>query len=264
MSEFQVKNVDVVKAAKHCYHARPEILELLEDLRMMVNDCIRIGLSENITSMKKLSLACYHRLPTHDAPTEYRLTAASKAAGILRAHRKEKTKNPETKTPYAKKLILVGCYGFRIFGRFLRILYRPNKYVFVILNDHVLKAIAGRKVNSITLTPTSLSLCHSKNIPPSMPQGLIGIDNNLDNLTLADSDGEIVRYDLSRATRVRAICRETKRHFTRNDARIRRQVFGKYGKIQRNRVTQLLHQVSSRIVENAKKNKFGIVMEDLT
>ena len=39
---------------------------------------------------------------------------------------------------------------------------------------------------------------------------------------------------------------------------------GKYGKIQRNRVTQLLHRVSSRIVENAKKNKFGIVMEDLT
>jgi len=196
--------VDVVRSVKQSYHASPEILELLEDFRIMVNDCIRIGLSENITSMKKLSLACYHRLTSHNAPTQYRLTAISKAAGILRAHRKEKTKNPETKIPYAQKPILVDCYGSRIFGRLLRIPYRPNKYIFVILNDHVLKAVAGHRVNSITLTPSALSLCYSKNIPPIVPQGLIGIDNNLDNVTLADSDGAIFRHDLSRATRVRA------------------------------------------------------------
>jgi putative transposase len=95
-------------------------------------------------------------------------------------------------------------------------------------------------------------------------EGLIGIDSNLDNVTLANSNGAIHRYDLSRATMVRAMSRETKRHFTRNDARIRREVFSKYGKLQRNRVSQLLHRVSKRIIDEAKKNKFGIVMEDLT
>ena len=56
--------MDVVKAVKQSYHASPEILELLKDFRLMVNDCIQVGLKkeeqgEIITSMKKLSLACY-------------------------------------------------------------------------------------------------------------------------------------------------------------------------------------------------------------
>jgi putative transposase len=231
---------------------------------MMVNDCIRIGLSENITSMKKLSLACYHRLGAYNSPSQYRLTAISKAAGILRNYRKGRTKNPKAKKPYAERLFLVECYRFRIFGRLLRLPYRKDEYIFIVLNDHTLKALSNHIAKSITLTPDMLSICYSKEMTPIPLEGLIGIDSNLDNVTLANSNGAIHRYDLSRATMVRAMSRETKRHFTRNDARIRREVFSKYGKLQRNRVSQLLHRVSKRIIDEAKKNKFGIVMEDLT
>ena len=73
----------VVKSVKQNHHASPEILGLLQDFRQMVNDCIRIGLDERITSMRKLSLACYGKLAAYDVPTCYRLTAISKAAGIL-------------------------------------------------------------------------------------------------------------------------------------------------------------------------------------
>jgi putative transposase len=54
-----------------------------------------------------------------------------------------------------------------------------------------------------------------------------------------------------------------KSHFRRNDVRIRRRIFGKYGKKQRNRVNQILHHVSKAIVDKAKEKKFGIVMENL-
>ena len=253
-----------VKSVEQNNHASPEILGLLQDFRMMVNDCIRMGLEENITSMKKLSSACYYQLKKYDMPTSYRLTAISKTAGILRNYRKKKKENPSTKEPFAKKLILVDCYNFKIFGRLLRLTYRRGEYVFVVLNDHTLKMLPNHSARSITLTPEALSICYSNEVEPVSLEGLIGIDNNLDNLTLADSNGCINRYDLSRATRVRAMCREVKRHFTRNDARIRKSVFGKYGRIQRNRVVQLLNRVSRRIVDDAKKNKFGLVMEDLT
>ncbi len=82
-------------------------------------------------------------------------------------------------------------------------------------------------------------------------------------MTAADSDGSTLRHDLRGATEVKARCRETKSHFKRNDARIRRRVYGKYGAIQRNRVGWLLHNVSASIVRRAKEKRFGIVMENI-
>ena len=57
-----------VKSVKQRYQPSSEVLELLEDFRLMVNDCIRIGLEkegqgEAISSMRRLSLVCYHKLP---------------------------------------------------------------------------------------------------------------------------------------------------------------------------------------------------------
>ena len=76
-----------VKAVRQNYRPTDELLSLLEDFRCMVNDCVRIGLKENVTSMKSLSMKAYHQLSAYDAPTRYRLTAISRAAGILRNYR---------------------------------------------------------------------------------------------------------------------------------------------------------------------------------
>ncbi len=73
-----------VKSVKQDYQPSDRVSNLLEDFRCMVNDCIRIGLNENITSMKLLSLKAYHLLEAYDVATYYRLTAISKASGILR------------------------------------------------------------------------------------------------------------------------------------------------------------------------------------
>ncbi len=101
--------IRAVKSVKQKYSPAQEILGLLEDFRLIINDCIRIGLAkeemegEIITSMLKLSLVCYRQLAVYDLPTCYRLTAISKAAGILRNYRREKAKNPRTKRPHADK-----------------------------------------------------------------------------------------------------------------------------------------------------------------
>lgn len=46
--------------------------------------------------------------------------------------------------------------------------------------------------------------------------------------------------------------------------RIRREITGKYGRKQREKVKQILHHTSRLIVQQAKQNQFGIVMEELT
>jgi putative transposase len=96
------------------------------------------------------------------------------------------------------------------------------------------------------------------------PAGLIGMDRNLDNVSTASSDGSIRVYDLSKATEIKAKYRAIKTHLRRNDTRVRKQVFGKYGRKQRDRITQLLHLASKDIVRQAKANRFGIAMENLT
>jgi hypothetical protein len=59
----------------------------------MVNDCLRVGLkfeeeNRSTPSMKKLSLLCYGQLKRYEVYSAYRLTAISKAAGILSARKK--------------------------------------------------------------------------------------------------------------------------------------------------------------------------------
>jgi putative transposase len=94
---------------------------------------------------------------------------------------------------------------------------------------------------------------------------MVRIDRNLDNVTTADTDWNIRRYgSLAKATLIKKKIRQIKRKFLRNDARIRKRVFGKCGKLQRDRVGHILNNVWSRIVKVAKLNELAIVMEDIT
>ena len=255
--------MQVVKAVRQNYRPTEEILSLLEDFRCMVNDCVRIGLRENVTSMKSLSMKAYHQLSAYDVPTRYRLTAISRAAGILRNYRRELKRGRSARVPYVTRPSLTDCYGFRVVHRLVRVPVKKGEYAFIVLNDHTLHTLGGHTARSLTLTANSLSICLSQEMAEIEPAGAIGIDRNLDNVTTADSDGTVLGHDLSRVTEVKARCRETKSYFKRNDARIRRVVYGKYGRIQRNRVDWLLHNVSASIVKRAKEKSFGIVMENI-
>jgi putative transposase len=126
--------MQAVKAVKQNYTPSSELLNLLDEFGKMVNDCIRVGLAENVTSMEALSKKAYHELARYDAPTYYRLTAISKATGILRNYRHALRKQQKVKKPYATRLMLTDCYGFRIIKGELRLPIRAREYVYVPLN----------------------------------------------------------------------------------------------------------------------------------
>jgi putative transposase len=257
-----------VKAVQQYYTPGPEILQMLEQFRQMLNECVRIGLSENVTSLKSLSTKAYHQLATHPVMSYYKLCAISKAAGILRNYHKARKKNPRTKEPYARRLQLTTCYGFKIetIDKTLLLPFKPKQSLSIPLNAHVIRILSepNIQIRSVTLTHERLSICYAKEIAPIQPRGLIGIDRNLDNLTLADSDGRVMRKDLARATLVKAKYREIRSHIRRNDHRIRQRVAGKYGRKQCEKVKQILHHASKQIVMDAKSREFGVVMEKLT
>ena len=255
----------VVKSVRQYYSPTKETHGLLEDFRLMVNDCVRIGLKENITSMRRLCLASYRALAEHPAVTYYRLTAISRAAGVLRSYRKSLRRNSQMKIPHAKKLMLTDCYGFRIQDGRLRLTLKTHEYTYIDLNPYTLAAIKGYTVRSVTLTPTVLSIAYSKEVEETETKlsGAIGIDRNLDNITVASSDATIQRFELSKSAEIKRVYREVKSRFKRNDVRIRRKVFAKYGTLQRNRTDWILNNCSSLIVKQAKAKRFGIAMENL-
>jgi hypothetical protein len=56
------------------------ILDLMTKFRNMVNDCIRIGLQNSVTSLKALSTKSYHYLDRYDIVSYYKLHAISRAS----------------------------------------------------------------------------------------------------------------------------------------------------------------------------------------
>jgi putative transposase len=64
------------------------ILDLMSKFRNMVNDCIRIGLQNNVTSLKTLSTKSYRYLDRYDIVSYYKLHAISRASGILQNRKK--------------------------------------------------------------------------------------------------------------------------------------------------------------------------------
>lgn len=90
------------KSVTQSYKPSDQVLSLMQEFKQMTNDSIRIGLAnDNVSSMKNLSLLSYKELKKYNnIYSKYRLTAISKAAGILSARKKSIKRGFKTKDPY--------------------------------------------------------------------------------------------------------------------------------------------------------------------
>ena len=260
------------RSIKQLYESGPQVLSIMEDFRRMVNECIRIGLKfeeqNSVTpSMRRLSQLCYSELKRYDIYSAYRLTAISKAAGILSARRKSIKRGFATKNPLASKPLLVSCYNIKVQEGKLKVQLKGTSCEFIPLNAHTLRVLSdnGLTVRSFTLTPASLSLIVSKEVTPmesSELTGFVGIDRNLQNLAAGNAN-RVTLYDMSKVVQIVENTRSVLRSLKRQDARIRGLVTRKYGRRRKERVEQILHGVTKRIVQEAKVNKQAIVFEDI-
>jgi len=264
--------VRAIKAVRQNYTPTQEILALLEDFRLMINDCVRVGLEferekGSTPSRMKLSLLCYSQLKRYRVYSSYRLTAISKAAGILSARKKSIKRGFFTRSPYVSKPLLVSCYAIKILDRKLRVQLGEGRFEYIPLKAHTLQVLSDAElsINSFTLTYTSLSISFSKEVEAG-PRGFVsavGIDRNLRNLAVGN-DEKVTFFDTSKVVKIAENTRKIVGSFKRDDARIRRKISSKYGRRRRERVRQVIHGVTKRIVKDAKANKQVIIFEELT
>ncbi|MDE1771020.1 MAG: hypothetical protein KGI28_10800, partial [Thaumarchaeota archaeon] len=92
-----------VKSIKQSYQFPNELTPMMETFRQMVNDCIKIGLENNCSTLKKLSLLSYHELSKYEILSYYKLTAISSACGRLAQMKQDIKKGRRPKSPYVSK-----------------------------------------------------------------------------------------------------------------------------------------------------------------
>ena len=141
-----------VKSVWQYYVPERDILRLLDVFRRMVNESLRIGIANSVSSLRELSLLSYNQLAQYDSPSYYKLCAISRAAGILAARKKSVKRGVPTRTPYAVGQQLVSCYGFKIENGYLRIPVSRGKRFSIPLTKRVLEVISqlGVEVRSFT------------------------------------------------------------------------------------------------------------------
>lgn len=256
----------VTKSVKqYGYSPSPKILDMLETFRRMVNDSIRIGLQHDVSTMKRLSMLAYHQLSGYDIASYYKKCAISKAAGILANRKKSIRRGYPTKTPFMRKPLLELSFGFKLEDRLLKMPSGNGYYYSIELNKYVKSILLldhSIKIRSFILTPTSVSICYSKEAMEIECFTTTGIDRNLKNLSVGNYKA-VIQYNLSKATQIAENTREIVRSFKRNDIRIRKKIASKYGRRKSNRIKQLLHRLSKTIVQQAKGEKTALVFEDI-
>ncbi len=143
-----------LKSVTQDYRPTPEIQRLLDMFRKMVNECIEVGLSCNVTALKSLSLLSWPRRRKYECPTYYKACAVSRAAGTLAARKKSLKRGMSTKNPYSIRPQITAYQGFKIGSRSLRIPVGNRKFQYVPLTRHSLSVLSDPavKVRSFTIT----------------------------------------------------------------------------------------------------------------
>ena len=242
-----------------------KVLNFLETFRYMVNHSIRIGLQNDCTTMKRLCMLSYHELEQYDIPSYYKLCAISKAAGILASRKKSIRRGYSVKSPYMKKPILVSCYGFKYQDGIMKVPLGERNYLDISLNHYCKKILSADpriKIRSFTLTANHISISYSKEVAQIKCDDTAGIDRNLGNLTIGNCT-KVIQFDLSRTVQIAENTKSIYSSFKRNDSRIRKKIYSKYGNRRKNRINQILHKVSKTVVGYAITNKTALVFEDI-
>ncbi len=123
-----------VKSIKQKYNPSPELVSMTETFREMVNHCIKTGLENNVSTLKKLSMLSYHSLSEYKILSYYKLTAISQACGRLAQMKRSIKKGIRTKSPFVSKPYLVSCYGFKVNGMLLSFPVSNRNYIFLVYN----------------------------------------------------------------------------------------------------------------------------------
>jgi putative transposase len=249
-----------VKGVKFAYKPTPRTLELLSTFKEMVNEAIRICLSEKVSGRLRLRDRIYREFQEKYGVLSCLPYSVAEVAWSLVKKHKRWHRKPYAKRPMFKMDTFNFSLNYSILslpfkkGERLLIPLRYGEYQRSFLMDKSLKR------GSVTMTRSSIVIAFSKEVPLAEPSRRVGYD--LNEKSIVGSDG--TRHDLSEVARLHTLYRVRRSGFYERHAGDRR-LKKKFASSRREkeRVRQALHWVSTLIVEKARANNEAIVLERL-
>jgi IS605 OrfB family transposase len=244
------------------YHDKKEDLGPIFDyFRYCANEAIRIGIESNLSSKFKLHYQLYHKLRLDSKiHSKYVYGVLECASSKIKQYKKTLKKKLNARRPYiSKNHIIIDNQSYKIQNCTIRVPTKAARYIFIKLTSYVYEKIKNSKLGNVIITDDKLIISYSKYVQEQKPDGFVGVDRNLDNVTTYDSKGNCIVHNLSNAQKIIASYSTVKSRFRRNDSRIRKKIFQKYGRLQKNRINDILHCTSKNIVSQ----NYGIIMENL-
>jgi len=254
----------VVKSVKQSIQPNNDLENMMDIFRDMMNHCIRIGIKENCSTLKRMSILSYHELRNYDILSSYKICAISQACGILAKYKKEFKKNPNAKMPYITKPYITNCYQIKHNGSLLTIPFKPHQPINILLNNHTQQILSDDtlKVRSFTITALNISICISKEVETIECTKIVGIDRNLKNVTCGNNES-VTFYKTNKLLSIKQNTIYARAGFKRNDHRKKKQYYKNMQNRLQNRTKQFIHKISKDIVTNAVQTKSIIAFENL-
>ncbi len=252
---------------------------LLKEFRLIVNKSIRVALRGDLRSRVRLARASYADLSRDHAVYKQYIPAAFEVAlGCLKARRRRVRKGKAASQPYMKRLMLKAeNQSYRLdrgTGR-LRIPIRARELVTLILPlsewHRSVLADPSWGLGALTVVPGKVIVVVRKEAPKAYePEAVLALDTNedsLDGVMAAGDSASPVTLPFGGVRQVQAIHFRRRRRIAKKkaqDRRVQRNLLGREGRRERNRVRQRLHRVSKWLVSAAKDRRAAIVLENLT
>src|SRR6267143_1017706 len=196
-------------------------------------------------------------------PSRYKVASMTRGCAVIQSRKKSERRGIKVAYPKPLKPVVCIISGFFVTmkGR-LFVPLRRDEYFDIQLNHHVIQTIKGKKVRSLTITPTSLSFCYSEDVEQAPVKTVYDVDRNEKNLTFGNAS-MVVQIDMTEEVKVRQTTREILSSFKRNDVRVRRRLARRYWKRATHRTDQMLHAATNWVVDTAAKNRAALAIEDL-
>ncbi len=249
-----------VKGVLFGYRSNPQTQELLSTFKDMVDDAIRICLDENIKGRLKLRDRIYKEFQErYGVISRLPYSVAEVAWSIVKKHRHWRRR------PYAKRLMFkMDSRNYSLNYSILSLPFRKGERIFIPLEygeyQRSFLMDTTLKRGSVTITESSIVIAFSKENPTTNPSKSVGYDMN--EKSIVGSDG--ARYDLSEVARLHTLYGVRRSSFYErhpHDRRVRKKFAS--SRRERARLGEVLHRVSSQIVEKARANNNAIVLERL-
>jgi putative transposase len=244
-------------------HSSERLGNLLAECLDVTYDVIHYAREQGIDNRRGMK-GFYQTLKGVNLPSCYKVASITRGCAVIQSRKKGERRGIKVAHPRPLKPVVCIISGFIVTmkGR-LFVPLRRDEYFDMQLNHHVIQTIKGKKVRSLTITPSSLSFCYSEDVEQAPAKTVYGVDRNEKNLTFGDAS-MVVHIDITEVVKVRQATREILGSFNRNDVRVRRRLARKYWKRATHRTDQMLHAATNWVVDTAAKNRAALAMEDLT